>query len=68
MSRDFVVKSATDTEALSVAINGFTSEGAYTEKISYNIDWTVDQTVSIGLNLQNASDSALISYYEIYIS
>ena len=68
MSRDFVVKSATDTEALSVSINGFTSEGAYTEKISYNIDWTIDQDVSIGLNLQNASDSALISYYELYIS
>jgi hypothetical protein len=68
MSRDFVIKSATDTEALSVATNGFTSEGAYNQKISYNIDWTIDQTVSIGLTLQNASDSALISYYEIYIS
>lgn len=67
LEREFVVKSPTNTEYIQVSQNAYTSQGTSNNYKNTPVDWTIDQTVSIGLNLSNASDSAYISYYELYI-
>jgi hypothetical protein len=61
--RTLVVKSNTDTQELNTFT--FTSNIQTAGAVSYNIDWSLDQNLLIRLQLANASDSAIVSYWEL---
>jgi hypothetical protein len=65
-NRDLVIKSSTATEVVttssSLAIDETMATGAATQ---YNIDWSVTQYIGFYVQLTNASDSVVQSYYSI---
>jgi hypothetical protein len=65
-NRDLVIKSSTATEVVTtsscLAIDETMATGAATQ---YNIDWSVTQHIGFYVQLTNASDSVVQSYYSI---
>lgn len=67
ISRMMIIKSATDSEEIdnTANISPYSSEGQFPRKLTYNIDWTVAQTLDIVIRLSNALDSVVVSYWEL---
>lgn len=65
MEREFIIKgSVTEYPVYSQSLAS--PNGSINEFTQTAIDWTIDQDIDIGIELQNGSDSALISYIELY--
>lgn len=65
IERTIIVKSATVTEEILNTVNASTSNGGYTFNDRKNIDWTIPQTLKIGLNNASASDSSIVSFWQL---
>lgn len=64
IERTIIVKSATVTEEIGNQ-NVITSNGGYASNDRVNIDWTIPQDLSIGLNNYSASDSSIVSSWQL---
>lgn len=65
MERTIVVKSSTITEDISATANAVTSNGGFSSNQRSNIDWTIPQDLFIKLNNQHASDSSIVSFWQL---
>lgn len=65
IQRIIIVKSPTITEELIATASASTSNGSYLSNHRANIDWTIPQDLSIGLNNNSASDSSIVSSWQL---
>lgn len=65
VERLIIVKSATATEAIVETASASSSNGGYLANDRVNIDWTIPQDLTIALNNNSASDSSLVSFWEL---
>lgn len=65
IERRLFVKSATITEEILSTANASTSNGGYLANQRANIDWTIPQTLTIALNNNSASDSSIVSSWQL---
>jgi len=66
MEREFVVKGAI-TEYPVYSQSLASPNGSINEFVATSIDWSIEHTIDIGIELNNGSDSAVLSYIELYI-
>lgn len=63
MSREFAIKSTTDTEVINATSTIASADGTTTIAVtSNNIDWTIPQYFVVACQLANAADSATFSW------
>lgn len=65
IERMLLIKSATITEEISSTSSANSSNNAYAANQRVNIDWTIPQTLTIALNNNSASDSSIVSSWQL---
>ena len=65
VERTLIVKSATNTQDVSLFVSTAFSNGGYSSTSDVSINWTVNQNLKIKLNNQSVADSSLVSFWEL---
>ncbi len=65
IERTLIVKSAINTQDVSLFVSAAYSNGGYSSTADSSINWTVNQDLKIKLNNQSVADSSLVSFWEL---
>jgi len=65
IERMLLIKSSTITEEISSTSSANSSNNAYAANQRVNINWTIPQTLTIALNNNSASDSSIVSSWQL---